>query len=63
MQALLRVIPDVKRDSIAIRQRALERLYLRKAAVDELIESLEKYARTQRALAPAPCIPLNAVRK
>ena len=43
------------------RLRALERLYLRREAVDELIRSLEIYQR--REAAKAPCIPINAGRK
>jgi hypothetical protein len=42
-----------------IRRRALERLYQRKAAVDELIESLENYQRC-RVNQGAVCVPFNA---
>lgn len=56
----IRAVPDEMRkaDSDAIRRRALDRLYMRKAAVDELIESLENYVRTQRS-ASASCIPIS----
>ena len=46
----------------AVRRRALERLYERRAAVDELIESLEIYQRchaNQRAV----CISFNEMPK
>jgi hypothetical protein len=43
------------------RRRALERLYLRRAAVDDLIRSLEAYQQTTPRR--APCIPINAPRK
>ena len=58
MLMLIRAVPDEQRESDAIRRRALERLYMRKAAVDDLIESLENYLKTQRA-ASAPCIPFS----
>jgi hypothetical protein len=45
--------------SDAIRLRALERLYERKAAVDELIESLEEYQRC-RNRQRAQCVALTA---
>lgn len=44
-----------------LRLRALERLYLRREAVDELIRSLENYQKAAPRL--APCIPFNAARK
>jgi hypothetical protein len=44
-----------------IRYRALERLYLRREAVDELIRSLEQYE--DAAPRRAPCIPFSADRK
>lgn len=45
-----------------IRLRALERLYLRREAVDELIRSLEHYQGETDHL--APCIPISvAARK
>jgi hypothetical protein len=50
-----------ERDRTDMRRRALERLYMRKAAVDDLIRSLEHYQKTQRA--KAPCIPFNEARK
>ena len=50
-----------KEDRSDIRRRALERLYVRKAAVDELIHSLETYQTAQRAI--APCIPFSEARK
>jgi len=40
------------------RLRALERLYSRREAVDDLIRSLEAYQRTESR--KAPCIPINA---
>ena len=49
-----------KTASDAMRQRALERLYERKAAVDHLIESLECYQRC-RAVRSTPGIPLTAM--
>ena len=55
------VVLDRKRDTEEVRRRALERLYLRKAAVDELILSLQKYQKAQGA--KAPCIPFSAARK
>jgi hypothetical protein len=45
-----------------VRRRALERLYLRREAVDELIRSLEAYqqsAKRRKAL----CVAINAERK
>ena len=48
--------------SDAIRRRALERLYERRATVDDLIDSLERYQQErQRAL--APCIDISVGRK
>jgi hypothetical protein len=44
-----------------IRRRALERLYERRAAVDDLIRSLEEYQRT-KAGRRAPCVEISAVR-
>lgn len=55
------VVLSRKPDAYDMRRRALERLYLRKAAVDKLILSLQNYQKTQRA--KAPCIPFSAVRK
>ena len=43
-----------------LRRRALERLYKRKAAVDELIDSLENYQRC-RETQPGICIDISAV--
>ncbi len=40
------------------RREALERLYARKEAVDELIRSLENYQRFG-AIEPAECIPFS----
>jgi hypothetical protein len=40
-----------------IRIRALERLYTRKAVVDDLIRSLENYERSP--IRPAQCIPIR----
>ena len=45
----------------AVRLRALERLYLRREAVDALIRSLEVYQ--QAGDRKAPCIPISAGRK
>lgn len=45
-----------------IRRRALDRLYARKAAVEDLIRSLEDYERANRPRA-AECIPFNASQK
>ena len=45
-----------------IRQRALERLYERRAAVDSLIQSLEEYGRTQESHR-AMCIDITSRRK
>jgi hypothetical protein len=44
-----------------VRLRALERLYLRREAVDTLIRSLEAYQRSESR--KAPCIPINVERK
>lgn len=55
------LVDSRKQDTDDIRRRALERLYLRKAAVDELIHSLENYQKTKRP--EAPCIPFNEARK
>jgi hypothetical protein len=55
------VIPHRMRETDEVRRRALERLYLRKAAVDELIESLQNYQRAQRA--KAPVMPFSVARK
>ena len=55
------VVPTGRRDSDEMRRRALDRLYLRKAAVDELILSLQNYQRTKRE--KAPVIPFSVVRK
>lgn len=44
-----------------IRLRALERLYMRRDAVDELIRSLEAYQQVEGS--KARCIPINAARK
>ena len=45
-----------------LRRRALERLYKRKAAVDELIDSLENYQRC-REKQPGVCIEISAVQR
>jgi predicted short-subunit dehydrogenase-like oxidoreductase (DUF2520 family) len=55
------VVSRGQQDTDEVRRRALERLYLRKAAVDELIRSLQNYQEAQRA--KAPCIPFSEVRK
>jgi hypothetical protein len=44
-----------------VRLRALERLYLRREAVDALIRSLEAYQRAESR--KAPCVPISAARK
>jgi hypothetical protein len=46
----------------ALRQRALERLYERKAAVDELIDCLENYQRCHERPAGS-CIEISAAPK
>lgn len=45
-----------------IRRRALERLYERRDAVQDLIRSLEGYAQCHKACA-AECVELSVVRK
>ena len=55
------VVPAGRQDTQKIRRRALQRLYLRRAAVDELIRSLQNYQKLQKA--KAPCIPFSAARK
>jgi predicted nucleic acid-binding protein len=42
-----------------LRNRALERLYTRRAVVDELIRSLETYERFPVRKGPAQCIPIR----
>ena len=42
-----------------LRNRALERLYTRKALVDDLIRSLETYERFPLRKGPAQCIPIK----
>jgi hypothetical protein len=59
----IRAVINEQTNSDAMRRRALERLYLRKAAVDELIASLENYVQTQRTAGPAPCIPFSAAER
>jgi hypothetical protein len=54
--------PAAERTSDYVRRRALERLYERRAAVDELIVLLERYQDVQQRKLPA-CVPINAVRK
>ena len=44
----------------ALRRRALERLYERRAAVDDLIQSLERYQDSTEGRR-APCIQFSAV--
>jgi hypothetical protein len=44
-----------------MRFRALERLYVRREAVDELIRSLEGYEEATTRL--APCVPISARKK
>jgi hypothetical protein len=56
--AVLEPLPFKVQD---IRVQALERLYLRREAVDELIRSLEQYEETVPRR--APCIPFSADRK
>ena len=50
------------RVSEGIRRRALNRLYERRATVDELISVLERY-QDQQSGALAPCVEITAVRK
>jgi hypothetical protein len=52
-----RLIPDN-----FLRRRALERLYERKAAVEDLIRSLEGYERTTHAKI-GECVPFNGLLK
>ena len=59
MLKLMPAVRDTQRDSDEIRRCALDRLYRRKAAVDELIESLENYVRMQSERRLAPCIPIS----
>jgi len=58
--------PSAKRipvcDSDAVRRRALDRLYKRKAVVDELIESLEDY-QTCNSEQRAVCVHFNGALK
>ena len=42
-----------------LRNRALDRLYVRKAVVDELIRSLENYGRFPIRKGPAGCVPIR----
>ena len=51
------------RASDMIRQRALERLYERRATVDELIDVLERYQQQGCEQTLAPCIEISAVQK
>jgi len=55
------IAPSPRPDSDDMRRRALERLYMRKAAVDELIVSLQNYQKTK--ILKAPCIPFSVARK
>jgi hypothetical protein len=48
-------------DGEEVRLRALERLYLRREAVDALIRSLEAYQQTEAR--KAPCVSISAGRK
>jgi hypothetical protein len=48
-----------KHTSDELRNRALERLYTRKAIVDDLIRSLENYRQFPDRKGPAPCIPIR----
>jgi len=63
MQATLKFEPvalsGLHRADDELRIRALERLYRRKAVVDELIRSLENYNRFPARKGPAPCIPIR----
>lgn len=51
--------PAISQDFV--RRRALDRLYARKAAVEDLIRSLENYERSRDGR--APCIPFIAPQK
>lgn len=46
-----------------IRRRALDRLYQRRATVEDLIQSLEDYQRCREGQETAQCIPFSARRK
>jgi hypothetical protein len=46
-----------------IRQRALDRLYQRRAAIDELIRALEDYQRIREVRIAATSMPLIALEK
>jgi hypothetical protein len=48
-----------KRTADEIRIRALERLYTRRAVVDDLIRSLENYERFPIRKGPTQCIPIT----
>jgi hypothetical protein len=45
-----------------LRRQALERLYMRRETVDNLIRSLENYQRTKTAAPPPVCIEITARR-
>jgi hypothetical protein len=60
MQAAAIPISYSNANSDEIRRRALERLYERRATVDELIVVLERYQQERR---PAPCIDISVGRK
>ena len=53
------LVPAIDEDA---RLAALQRLYLRRETVDELISSLELYQLYEKRgrRGPAPCIPINA---
>ena len=57
-QALLDEWDRRKQANHAIRDRALKRLYSRRAVVDELIRSLENYSRFP-AKAAGECVPIR----
>lgn len=54
--------PQRCRFTDSIRRRALERLYERRSAVEQLIESLERYQREQAAQR-ANCVEITVGRK
>jgi hypothetical protein len=56
---VLEMAPAVDEEA---RLRALERLYVRREVVDELIRSLECYEQMGSRL-HAPCIPISVARK
>ena len=62
LSAALPLRSTQRSDSDAIRLRALERLHQRKAVLDDLIQSLEKYQDCLNSR-PGVCEPFTALRK